>query len=108
MDSGRFMQIGIYPNDIEKSKSLLRKIKPVSVIIMGNEFSNLEELKLLIKTINDLYTKEFKIKEPLLAIDQEGGNVSRLREINYSPGNYLLGKFDNPKFTYYAGMATGY
>ena len=108
MDSGRFMQIGIYPNDIEKSKSLLRKIKPVSVIIMGNEFSNLEELKLLIKTINDLYTKEFKIKEPLLAVDQEGGNVARLREINYSPGNYLLGKFDNPKFTYYAGMATGY
>ena len=108
MDSGRFMQIGIYPNDMEKTKSLLRKIKPVSVIIMGNEFSNLEELNGLIKMINEFYMKELKLKEPLIAVDQEGGNVARLRDINYSPGNYLLGKLDNPKFTYYAGMATGY
>jgi len=108
MESGRFMQVGIYRDDWEKSKNFLEKIKPVSIIIMGNEFNDLSELRKLLHDIRDLYVNNMKIREPLIAIDQEGGNVVRLRDLSYSPGNFALSRLDNPNFSYYSGMITGY
>lgn len=107
MESGRFMQIGLYQDDLDKSRKILEKIKPVSVIIMGREFSSLRELEELIKWIKSLYIKEFKIREPLIAVDQEGGNVARVREINYPPGNFALGYRNDEHFSYYSGAITG-
>jgi len=108
MEPGRFMQVGIYQKDWEKSKNLLEKIKPVSIIIMGNEFNNLSELRRLLHDIRDLYLNSMKIREPLIAIDQEGGNVVRLKELSYSPGNFALSRLNNTNFSYYSGMITGY
>ncbi len=107
MDSGRFMQIGLFHEDRERSRKLIERIKPVSIIIMGNDFKNLEDLKNLIKWINSIYNKELKINSPLIAIDQEGGNVARIREINYPPSNYALGRINSEKISYYSGAITG-
>lgn len=107
MPYSRFIQMGLPLND-EESFALLRKIAPVSIIIMGHEFKQLDELQSMIKRINNLYKKEIGIREPLIAIDQEGGNVARLRQIDYSPGNYALGYFNDPKITRYFGRRTGY
>ncbi|MGC9204163.1 MAG: glycoside hydrolase family 3 N-terminal domain-containing protein [Thermoplasmata archaeon] len=107
MESGRLMQVGLLHGDREGSRKLLEKIKPVSIIIMSDDFKNLEDLSELIKWIKNLYIKEFKLREPLIAVDQEGGNVARIREINYPPSNYALGLIDNENTSYYSGAITG-
>jgi beta-glucosidase-like glycosyl hydrolase len=107
MESGRLMQVGLLHGDREGSRKLLEKIKPVSIIIMSDDFKNLEDLSELIEWIKNLYIKEFKLREPLIAVDQEGGNVARIREINYPPSNYALGLIDNENISYYSGAITG-
>ncbi|MEM4084549.1 MAG: hypothetical protein QW752_05880 [Thermoplasmata archaeon] len=69
MESGRLMQVGLYSEDKEKSKKLIKSIKPVSIIIMGNDFENVEDLKNLIRWIFSIYTKDLKIDPPIVAID---------------------------------------
>lgn len=108
MNNGRFLQIGIIPENMEKTKSLLEKIKPISIIIMRKDFTDLQNLKDLIKWLKNLYRKDLKLEEPLIAVDQEGGNVVRIRDINYPPSNYALGILNREKFSYYYGAISGY
>jgi beta-N-acetylhexosaminidase len=107
MHSGRLMQIGLYHGNREKSTYIIKKIRPVSIIIMGNDFNGKEDLFELIKWIKSIYTKDLKMREPLIAVDQEGGNVARIRDINYSPGNFALGMLNKKSFSYYSGAITG-
>ncbi|MEL9999344.1 MAG: hypothetical protein QXG55_04540 [Thermoplasmata archaeon] len=48
---------------------MIKSIKPVSIIIMGNDFENVEDLKNLIRWIFSIYTKDLKIDPPIVAID---------------------------------------
>ena len=41
-----------------------------------------------------------------MAVDQKGGNVARIKEINYPPSNYALGLIDNENISYYSGAIT--
>lgn len=61
----------------------------------------LKILRIFLNSLDKLYIKEFKLWEPLMAVDQKGGNVARIKEINYPPSNYALGLIDNENISYY-------
>jgi beta-N-acetylhexosaminidase len=58
-------------------KIFLKKEKPWGVILFSRNIKNLDQLKLLVKSIKDI----FKDKNYPIIIDQEGGKVSRLNKI---------------------------
>ncbi len=108
MQSGYFIQSGVKGNDINEIKKFLKKVKPSSIVLNRNNFNNSNELKDIIYKIKKFYKVDLNIYEPYFAIDQEGGNVIRIRDINYIPSNYALGKINNLNLTNYAATLTGY
>lgn len=103
------IQSGIrgYP-DRQSALKALRKLLPYSVVFFRADFTTSSDLKDLIHEINHLYRVEEGIEPPVIAVDQEGGNVVRIPWLDYSPSNYFLGNYDNPGFTKYVGNLTGY
>lgn len=108
MRTGLFIQTGLRGVEREESLKYISKMLPLSVVLFGNDFSNEKELTELISKINHIYVVENNVPAPFIAVDQEGGNVVRIPWIDYSPSNLFLGKLDNPEFTNYVGMLTGY
>ncbi len=108
MRTGLFLQTGIYGTDRARSRNIISKIKPGSIILMGRDFTGLDSIRELIKWIFEIYDKELKIARPLIAIDQEGGNVVRIRDLDYLPSNYALGVLGSKTVSRYSGMLTGY
>ena len=108
MHNGYFIQSGISGNDINQIKNFLGKVKPSSIILNKNNFHGLVELKNIIHEINHFYKIDLNIDIPYFAIDQEGGNVVRIMDIDYIPSNYALGRINNLNLTRYAAMVTGF
>ncbi len=108
MHSGYFIQSGINGKNINEIKIFLEKVRPSSIILDRDNFDNLSELKNIVHDIKKFYKIDLGIDFPYFAMDQEGGNVIRIRDINYIPSNYALGKINNANLTYYAGLITGY
>ena len=79
-------------------KIFLKKEKPWGVILFSRNIKNLDQLKLLVKSIKDI----FKDKNYPIIIDQEGGKVSRLNKILdfslFSQGFFGNVYKDNNKF----------
>ena len=108
MRPGMLIQSGIRGyTDRESAIRALRKLLPYSVVLFRSDFTTSSDLQELIHTINHLYSVEEGIEPPVIAVDQEGGNVVRIPWIDYSPSNYFLGNYNNPKFTRYVGSLTG-
>ena len=61
---------------LEEKKFLIRE-RPWGVILFSRNIKNLNQLKLLVRSIKDI----FKDKNYPIIIDQEGGRVSRLNKI---------------------------
>jgi beta-N-acetylhexosaminidase len=108
MRSGLFLQPGIDGTNMEKTKKVLNTIKPGSIVLLGRDFNGIDSLRNLIRTIFSFYDKELKIQRPIIAIDQEGGNVVRIRDLDYLPSNYALGVLGSQVFARYAGNITGH
>lgn len=78
-----------------KEKELLQSPQVGGVILFSRNFTSVEQLKSLIEEIHELRAPKL-----LIAIDQEGGRVQRLREgFTQLPAINLLGKIynDEPK-----------
>ena len=109
MRPGMLVQSGIrgYP-DRDSALKALRKLLPYSVVFFRADFTTSSDLKDLVHAVNHLYRVEEGVEPPVIAVDQEGGNVVRIPWIDYSPSNYFLGNYDNPEFTRYVGNLTGH
>lgn len=108
MRPGMLIQSGIRGySDRESAIKALKKLLPYSVVLFRSDFTTSSDLQDLIHTINHLYRVDEGAEPPVIAVDQEGGNVVRIPWIDYSPSNYFLGKYNNPKFTRYVGNLTG-
>ncbi|BBM85342.1 glycoside hydrolase family 3 N-terminal domain-containing protein [Candidatus Uabimicrobium amorphum] len=66
-----------------EEKTILQDIQPGGVILFGRNIESQQQLADLIAEIYDI------LKTPLIAIDQEGGRVARLREIGVEPPSAL-------------------
>ena len=109
MRPGMLIQSGIrgYP-DRESALKALKKLLPYSVVFFRADFTTSSDLKELVHDVNHLYKVEEGVDPPVIAVDQEGGNVVRIPWLDYSPSNYFLGNYDNHEFTRYVGNLTGY
>lgn len=67
--------------DVESAK-LYRRVQPGGFILFGRNIKSPTQLRKLIDDLRDL-----SHVEPIITIDQEGGRVSRLREIGSEPPN---------------------
>jgi len=108
MRTGSIIQSGLRGfADIETSLKAIKKLLPFSIVLFRSDFSKEEDLKQLINNINHLYRIEAGIDPPIIAVDQEGGNVVRIPWLDYNPSNFFTGSFNNLNFTLYIGRLTG-
>ena len=78
MKSRKAIIFGIKGLKLLKSEKLLfQRVKPWGVILFSRNIKDLDQLKLLVKNIKNIFKDN---KYPIL-IDQEGGTVSRLNKI---------------------------
>src|SRR5215471_8961597 len=74
---GQFLFIGLPGTEVdEETRKLIEEIKPGGIIIFGRNVESSEQLRKLVDDARKLIPTE-----PLVAIDQEGGLVDRLRPI---------------------------
>jgi len=108
MRPGFFIQTGLIGHEREESLRLIGKLLPSTIVLVRKDFSDRADLINLIHNIRRLYRIEKDVRDPYIAVDQEGGNVVRLAFLNYNPSNAFLGNLNNPRFTEYVGSRTGY
>lgn len=74
---GQFLFIGLPGTEVdEETRKLIDEVKPGGIIIFGRNVESQEQLRKLLDDARKLIPTE-----PLVAIDQEGGLVDRLRPI---------------------------
>ncbi len=108
MNHGTLIQTGLSGFDSEEETlKQIKKILPFSIVLFRSDFNNVKELEELIKKINRVYEIDSGVRKPVIAVDQEGGNVVRLPWLDYIPSNYFLSKVDNVKLSYLSACITG-
>src|SRR6266702_1344299 len=81
--AGQLLLIGVQGLELGADEAkLLRRVQPGGFILFGRNIKTPRQLR---KLIDDL--RNLSIIEPIIAIDQEGGRVSRLRLIGNEPPN---------------------
>ncbi len=108
MRPGLFIQSGIRGMEREEALRKISDLLPSSIVLFKSDFSSVTDLESLIKKIRHIYVIDRGVTEPVIAVDQEGGNVVRLPWLDYNPSNLFLGKLDNVNFTRYVGALTGH
>lgn len=79
--AGEFLVIGIPGATVDPStQSLIQEIQPGGFILFGRNIKSPQQLRDLIDHLRSLVPFE-----PVITIDQEGGRVSRLKEIGSEP-----------------------
>jgi beta-N-acetylhexosaminidase len=80
---GQLIITGVPGKELDgKTAKLFRKVKPGAFILFGRNIESAPQLRKLIDDLRDLSEIE-----PIIAVDQEGGRVSRLRLIGSEPPN---------------------
>ncbi len=80
---GQLLLVGVPGPVLDKATALLfREIQPGGFILFSRNIKSPKQLRKLIDDLRDLSRIE-----PIITIDQEGGRVSRLREIGSEPPN---------------------
>src|SRR2546425_101072 len=81
--TGQLLLTGVPGPELDsESAKIFRKIQPGGFILFGRNIKSPAQLRKLIDDLRDLSKTE-----PIITIDQEGGRVSRLREIGNEPPN---------------------
>jgi len=80
---GQLLLSGVPGPELDSaSAAIFRKVQPGGFILFGRNIKSPAQLRKLIDDLRDLSSVE-----PIITIDQEGGRVSRLREIGSEPPN---------------------
>lgn len=77
-----------------------------SFLIFKRNIISIDQLRALNSSLVDYSTEKFKIP-PLMAIDQEGGNVNRITTNPKLPFLFHFGDLTDSKFSYHYGYYTG-
>jgi beta-glucosidase-like glycosyl hydrolase len=104
---GQMLMIGFNGKTLTPAfKKHLRVIKPGSVIIFGRNIKTLKQISYLNSELQRLSFSNSNL--PLLiAVDQEGGGVARIRTSPALPSAYTIGQTNDPTIAFQAGKATG-
>lgn len=89
--AGQLLFVGIHGHSFSKSiKSKITNIRPGGIILFGSNIKTHSRAKMLIKKINAHYDK-IGTPRPFIAVDQEGGYVTRVKTKPLLPSPALLG-----------------
>lgn len=104
----QLMMVGFYGQiPSEEIRSLIEQEKIGSVILFARNIGSRDETKALTSQLQQVARNAHHPLPLLIAIDQENGIVSRLKEENTTfPGNMLLGACDDENLTYEISRAT--
>jgi beta-N-acetylhexosaminidase len=91
-------------------RDYVREAPPAGLVLFGRNLSSTSQIKTLMGEIRDLWDRV--AETPLLAVDQEGGRVARLRPSNCdrlteAPSARVLAAAEDLPSTQEAGAATG-
>jgi len=96
------MMVGFQGTHISRSlRGFLEDVKPAGIILFKRNVENREGLTRLIHELN------FILSDPLIAIDEEGGDVSRIDFITPIISHMGLGATGDPKVAYKAASIIG-
>ncbi len=103
---GQLLMVGFGGTSMDASISrLLRELRVGAVALYSRNIRDNRQMKKLIDDVKHSMAGEVP---PLVAIDQEGGNVVRVRrEVMVLPGAMALGATRDPVLAYLAGQAGG-
>ena len=80
-DPGQLLLVGVPGAELDSdSARLFRQLQPGGFILFGRNITSPQQLRKLIDDLRDLSSVE-----PIITIDQEGGDVSRLKRIGNEP-----------------------
>jgi beta-N-acetylhexosaminidase len=80
---GQLLLVGVPAPELDvESAKLYRRIQPGGFVLFGRNVKSAKQLRQLVDDLRDLSQQE-----PIVAIDQEGGRVSRLKMIGNEPPN---------------------
>ncbi|CAN5398557.1 hypothetical protein BH23VER1_BH23VER1_19760 [soil metagenome] len=107
MDSkslGQLLLTGVPASELDPATARrLRRLQPGGFILFTRNINSPEQLRKLTDDLRDLSDTE-----PFITIDQEGGRVSRLRELGHEPPNaQQLREKGDPKLIKQHGKLTG-
>ncbi len=89
----------------EKSREMIREDKVGGIIFFKDNLVNANQIVTL---LNSIKAENMQHQYPLfLGIDQEGGRVTRIPELNNLPTNKQIGKKDNPALAFQLGELLG-
>ncbi len=91
MRPGYFIQSGIRGLERDQALKVISKFLPFSIILFKKDFTSKNDLMNLIKEIKRIYRIENNVNDPVIAVDQEGGNVVRIPWLDYNPSNLFFG-----------------
>lgn len=90
----------------KKIKTHFQTLQPGAVIVFGRNVKTLSQVSQLNSDLQKLSLSYSKI--PLfIAIDQEGGSVSRIKTSPNLPSAYTIGNTNDPALCFQAGKVTG-
>ncbi|MBV8141470.1 MAG: glycoside hydrolase family 3 protein [Verrucomicrobia bacterium] len=85
MRLGQLLLVGVPGSELDSETArLFREVQPGGYILFGRNIRSALQLRKLIDSLRDLSQIE-----PIIAIDQEGGRVSRLKLLGHEPPNAL-------------------
>jgi len=78
---GQLLMLGVSGTELsEQEKELFKRIQPGGFVIFGRNIKSPEQVRALTNSL-----REAVYDDPIIAIDQEGGRVSRTRDIGIEP-----------------------
>ncbi len=82
-DAGQILLVGVPGPELDpETANTFRQIQPAGFVLFGRNIRTPGQLRKLVDDLRDLC-----VVEPIVAIDQEGGRVSRLKLIGNEPPN---------------------
>lgn len=104
---GELLMFGIPGPDIDKTtKSLLLKVCPGSILLFKRNLTSLSQAKNLIQELRELHSK-CSTSPLFVALDQEGGPVTRVAFDPPLPSAWSIGQAQDVKLAEYLGREVG-
>ncbi len=105
--AGQMLMIGLVEQlPTEELKAFLKELRPGGIVLFRRNYKTVEELRRLIQFLHET-SHEYSDTVPLIAIDEEGGMVTRLPWQNKLPSAYLLAQVNKPELTRSFGQEVG-
>jgi beta-N-acetylhexosaminidase len=105
--AGQLLIVGLAEkHPTEELRKFLFSVRPGGFVLFRRNYDSIQELYMLIRFLKKT-SSEYSGLVPLIAVDEEGGAVTRLPWKNKLPSAYMLAQLDEPDLTRAYGVEVG-